>query len=201
MGKPDKAGEENGTIEAIRSLVEENELALQSLEDEVLTLDDIVWRSPARQIVDTTDIIQRLAEEADKVANGQAAEPPRAALHHGGEPINSFGVSGGKATRQPDKARAQREPVIARPGIRAPEPASDDAEKMIQQRVLDDLSGKGLIDENGRLEIDRDALRQLVRDHIDRWTEEQNVTSAEDALQAGGIMRKNTPKPSVSDPE
>ena len=81
MGKPDKAGEENGTIEAIRSLVEENELALQSLEDEVLTLDDIVWRSPARQIVDTTDIIQRLAEEADKVANGQAAEPPRAALH------------------------------------------------------------------------------------------------------------------------
>ena len=87
MGKPDKAGEENGTIEAIRSLVEENELALQSLEDEVLTLDDIVWRSPARQIVDTTDIIQRLAEEADKVANGQAAEPPRAALHHGGEPI------------------------------------------------------------------------------------------------------------------
>ena len=72
---------------------------------------------------------------------------------------------------------------------------------MIQQRVLDDLSGKGLIDENGRLEIDRDALRQLVRDHIDRWTEEQNVTSAEDALQAGGIMRKNTPKPSVSDPE
>ena len=79
MGKPDKAGEENGTIEAIRSLVEENELALQSLEDEVLTLDDIVWRSPARQIVDTTDIIQRLAEEADKVANGQAAEPPRAA--------------------------------------------------------------------------------------------------------------------------
>ena len=174
---------------------------MQSFEDEVLTLDDIVWRSPARQIVDTTDIIQRLAEEADKVANGQAAEPPRAALHHGGEPINSFGVSGGKATRQPDKARTQREPVIARPGIRAPEPATDDAEKMIQQRVLDDLSGKGLIDENGRLEIDRDALRQLVRDHIDRWTEEQNVTSAEDALQAGGIMRKTTPKPSVSDPE
>ena len=201
MGKPDKAGEDNGTIEAIRSLVEENELALQSLEDEVLTLDDIVWRSPARQIVDTTDIIQRLAEEADKVANGQAAEPPRAALYHGGEPINSFVVSGGKATRQPYKAHTQREPVIARPGIRASNPATDDAEKMIQQRVLDDLSGKSLIDENGRLEIDRDALRQLVRDHIDRWTEEQNVTSTEDALQAGGIMRKNTPKPSVSDPE
>ena len=201
MGKPDKAGEDNGTIEAIRSLVEENELALQILEDEVLTLDDIVWRSPARQIVDTTGIIQQLAEEADKVANGQAAVPPLAALHHGGEPINSFGVWGGKATQHPDKARTQREPVIARPGIRAPEPATDDAEKMIQQRVLDDLSGKGLIDENGRLEIDRDALRQLVRDHIDRWTEEQNVTSTEDALQAGGIMRKNTPKPSVSDPE
>ena len=201
MGKPDKAGEDNGTIEAIRSLVEENELALQSLEDEVLTLDDIVWRSPARQIVDTTDIIQRLAEEADKVANGQAAEPPRAALYHGGEPINSFVLSGGKATRQPYKANTHREPVIARPGIRASNPATDDAEKMIQQRVLDDLSGNGLIDENGRLEIDHDALRQVVRDHIDRWTEEQNVTSTEDALQAGGIMRKNTATPSVPDPE
>ena len=201
MGKPDKVGEDNDTITAIRSLVEENELALQSLEGEVLTLDDIVWRSPARQIVDTTDIIQRLAEEADKVANGQTTEPPRAALHHGGEPINSFGVLGGKATRQPEKASTQREPVIARPGIRASEPATDDAEKVLQNRVLDDLSGKGLIDKNGRLEIDRDALRQLVRDHIDRWTEEQNVTSSEDALQAGKIMRKNTPKSSVSDPD
>ena len=201
MGKPDRAGEDTGTIEAIRSLVEKNELALVSLEDKVLTLDHIVWRSPTRQIVDTTDIIQRLAEEADKVANGQAAEPPRAALYRSGEPINSFGLLGGKAIRHREKARTQREPVIARPGIRAPEPATDDAEKMIQQRVLDDLSGKGLIDENGRLEIDRDALRQLVRGHIDRWTEEQNVTATEDALQAGGIMRKNTPKPSVSDLE
>ena len=201
MGKRYKTGEDNGTIEAIRSLVEENELALQSLEDEVLILDDIVWRSPARQIVDTTDIIQRLAEEADKVDNGQVAEPPRAALYRSGEPIDSFVLSGDNATHQPDKARTQREPVIARPGIRAPESATDGAEKIIQQRVLDDLSGKGLIDENGRLEIDRDALRRLVRDHIDRWTDEQNVTSTEDALQAGGIMRKNTPKPGVSEPE
>jgi len=201
MSKPDKADEDNGAIEAIRSLVEENELALQSLEDEVLTLDDIVWRSPARQIVDTTDIIQRLAEEADKVANGHVTEPPRAVLHRSGKATNANDVSGDQATGRPNKARTPREPVIARPGIRAPEAAADDAEKMIQQRVLDDLCSKGLINEDGRLEIDRDALRQLVRGHIDRWTEEQNVTSADDALQAGGIMRKNTPKPSDSDPE
>ena len=201
MSKPDKADEDSSAIEAIRSLVEENELALQSLEDELLTLDDIVWRSPARQIVDATDIIQRLAEQAEKVANGQAAEPPHAALYLSGEPINSFGVSGDPAAQHRDKARTQKEPVIARPDIRAPEPATGDSEKVIQQRVLDELAGKGLIDENGRLEIDRDELRQLVRDHIDRWTQEQNVTSTEDTLQAGGILRKNTPKRSVSDPE
>ena len=68
VSKSDGAETDDSPIEAIRSLVEKNELGLQTLEDEVLILDDIVWRSPARQIVDPTDIIKRLAEEADKVA-------------------------------------------------------------------------------------------------------------------------------------
>ena len=200
MSKPDKAYEHKGAIEAIRSLVKENEIALQRLEDEVLTLDDIVWRTPARQIIDTTDIIQRLAAEADQVANGKVVDPPRAVLYRSDESINSFGLLGDQAARQQDKERTQREPIIARPGIRAPEPSPDGSEKVIQ-RVMDDLAVKGLIDENGRLEIDHEALRQLARVHIDLWTEEQNVTSTEDPLQAGGIMRKNTAKPDVSDPK
>ena len=65
MSKPDEADEQENPLAAIRALVEENGLALETLDTDVLTLDDIVWRSPARQVVDPTDIIKRLAEEAD----------------------------------------------------------------------------------------------------------------------------------------
>ena len=198
MSKSDGAETDDSPIEAIRLLVEKNELGLQTLEDEVLTLDDIVWRSPARQIVDPTDIIKRLAEEAEKVANGKAKEPPLAAIHRRSPPPKP-------RSDEPDqsqhKAERQREPKIARPGIRMAASAAGNAESLIQQRVLEELSGKGLIDENGRLGIEREELRLLVRGHIERWTEEQNATPAEDALQARGIMRKTTPHTSVSDPD
>lgn len=198
MSKSDGAETDDSPIEAIRSLVEKNELGLQTLEDEVLILDDIVWRSPARQIVDPTDIIKRLAEEADKVANGKVKEPPRAAIHRRSPPPKPQSA---EPAQSPHKGERQREPKIARPGIRMDAPAAAEAESLIQQRVLEDLSGKGFIDENGRLGIEKEELRLLVRGHIERWTEEQNDTSAEDALQARGIMRKTTPHPGVSDPD
>ena len=201
MSKPDGAYEQKNPLEAIRALVEENGLALETLDSDVLTLDDIVWRSPARQVVDPTDIIKRLAEEADKVANGKALEPPRAVVHRCTTtartvvttPAKTAGPTAsptsGKADRQPSR---NREPVIARPGIRSDDDTKD-IEAMILQRVLDDLAAKGLTDPEGRPQISKGDLRLLVRAHIKKWTEQQNASSTEDALQARGIMRKTTP--------
>ena len=128
MSKPDGAYEQENPLEAIRALVEENGLALETLDSDVLTLDDIVWRSPARQVVDPTDIIKRLAEEADKVANGKALEPPRAVVHRRTTAAKTAvktpaktatktagptaSPTPGPADRQPSR---HREPVIARP--------------------------------------------------------------------------------------
>ena len=201
MSKPDGAYEQKNPLEAIRALVEENGLALETLDSDVLTLDDIVWRSPARQVVDPTDIIKRLAEEADKVANGKALEPPRAVVHRrtttartvATTPAKTAGPTvsptSGKADRQPSR---NREPVIARPGFRS-DGDTKDIEAMILQRVLDDLAAKGLTDAEGRPQISKGDLRLLVRAHIKKWTEQQNASSTEDALQARGIMRKTTP--------
>ena len=201
MSKPDGAYEQKNPLEAIRALVEENGLALETLDSDVLTLDDIVWRSPARQVVDPTDIIKRLAEEADKVANGKALEPPRAVVHRrtttartvATTPAKTAGPTAsptsGKADRQPSR---NREPIIARPGIRS-DGDTKDIEAMILQRVLDDLAAKGLTDPEGRPQISKGDLRLLVRAHIKKWTEQQNASSTEDALQARGIMRKTTP--------
>jgi hypothetical protein len=205
VSKPDGAYEQENPLEAIRALVEENGLALETLDSDVLTLDDIVWRSPARQVVDPTDIIKRLAEEADKVANGKALEPPRAVVHRrtttartvvktpAKTPAKTAGPTAsptsGTADRQPSR---HREPVIARPGIRS-DGDTKDIEAMILQRVLDDLAAKGLTDAEGRPQISKGDLRLLVRAHIKKWTEQQNASSTEDALQAQGIMRKTTP--------
>ena len=205
MSKPDGADEQENPLEAIRALVEENGLALETLDSDVLTLDDIVWRSPARQVVDPTDIIKRLAEEADKVANGKALEPPRAVVHRRTTAAKTAvktpaktaaktagptaSPTSGTADRQPSR---HREPVIARPGIRS-DGDTKDIEAMILQRVLDDLAAKGLTDAEGRPQISKGDLRLLVRAHIKKWTEQQNASSTEDALHARGIMRKTTP--------
>ena len=201
MSKPDGAYEQKNPLEAIRALVEENGLALETLDSDVLTLDDIVWRSPARQVVDPTDIIKRLAEEADKVANGKALEPPRAVVHRRTTtartvvttPAKTAGPTASPTSRTVDRQPSRhREPVIARPGIRSDDDTKD-IEAMILQRVLDDLAAKGLTDAEGQPQISKGDLRLLVRAHIKKWTEQQNASSTEDALQARGIMRKTTP--------
>ena len=201
MSKPDGAYEQENPLEAIRALVEENGLALETLDSDVLTLDDIVWRSPARQVVDPTDIIKRLAEEADKVANGKALEPPRAVVHRRTTTASTVVTTQAKTsgpTASPTSGTVNRqtsrhrEPVIARPGIRSDDDTKD-IEAMILQRVLDDLAAKGLTDAEGRPQISKGDLLLLVRAHIKKWTEQQNASSTEDALQARGIMRKTTP--------
>ena len=223
MSKPDGADEQENPLAAIRALVEENGLALETLDSDVLTLDDIVWRSPARQVVDPTDIIKRLAEEADKVANGKALEPPRAVVHRRNAastrhksgtsapaaPATKSGARSGSRTR-PDHQAAKTPDTLAnaptdgRPQSRHREPAiarpgirsdgdTKDIEAMILQRVLDDLAEKGLTDAEGRPQISKGDLRLLVRAHIEKWTRQQNASSTEDALQARGIMRKTTP--------
>ena len=201
MSKPDGAYEQENPLEAIRALVEENGLAFETLDSDVLTLDDIVWRSPARQVVDPTDIIKRLAEEADKVANGKALEPPRAVVHRRTNnartvvttPAKTAGPTASPTSGTADRQLSRnREPVIARPGIRSGDDTKD-IEAMILQRVLDDLAAKGLTDAEGRPQISKGDLRLLVRAHIKKWTEQQNASSTEDALQARGIMRKTTP--------
>jgi len=201
VSKPDGAYEQENPLESIRALVEENGLALETLDSDVLTLDDIVWRSPARQVVDPTDIIKRLAEEADKVANGKALEPPRAVVHRRTTtartvvttPAKTAGPTASPTSETVDRQPSRhREPVIARPGIRSDDDTKD-IEAMILQRVLDDLAAKGLTDAEGRPQISKGDLRLLVRAHIKKWTEQQNASSTEDALQARGIMRKTTP--------
>ena len=223
MSKPDEADEQENPLAAIRALVEENGLALETLDTDVLTLDDIVWRSPARQVVDPTDIIKRLAEEADKVANGKALEPPRAVVHRRNAastrhksgtsaPAAPAAKSGARSSgrAQPDHQADKTQDTLANtptddrrqsrhrePTIARPGIRSNgdtkDIEAMILQRVLDDLAEKGLTDAKGRPQISKGDLRLLVRAHIEKWTRQQNASSTEDALQARGIMRKTTP--------
>ena len=57
---------------AIREAVEAKQQSLADIDTDIMDLEDVVWRSPARPVVDPTDIITRLAEEADKVARGVA---------------------------------------------------------------------------------------------------------------------------------
>ena len=67
---------ETDAMAAIREAVEERQKAFGALDDGILDLDEVVWRSPARAIIDPTDTISCLAEEADKVAKGIEDVPP-----------------------------------------------------------------------------------------------------------------------------
>ncbi|MEL0058365.1 MAG: hypothetical protein VW885_09550, partial [Alphaproteobacteria bacterium] len=102
---------ETDAMAAIREAVEERQKAFGALDDGILDLDEVVWRSPARAIIDPTDTISRLAEEADKVAKGIEDVPPVARIHRPrAEP--DFGTAG----RKPSSAAAGD---IAEASIRA----------------------------------------------------------------------------------
>ena len=142
---------ETDAMAAIREAVEERQKAFGALDDSILDLDEIVWRSPARAIIDPTDTISRLAEEADKVAKGIENVPPIARIHRPrAEP--DFGTAGGKTSSDA-------------PG--------DNAETRIRALVMATLEEQGKIGPDGKLAVSEEEIRRMVREHIDQWMAQQ----------------------------
>ena len=141
---------ETDAMAAIREAVEERQKAFGALDDGILDLDEVVWRSPARAIIDPTDTISRLAEEADKVAKGIEDVPPVARIH--------------RPRAEPDFGMAGRKPSSAAPG---------DAEASIRALVMATLEEQGKIDPDGKLAVSEEEVRRMVREHIDQWMAQQ----------------------------
>jgi methionine synthase II (cobalamin-independent) len=144
-------GSETDAMAAIREAVEEQQKAFGALDDGILDLDDVVWRSPARAIVDPTDTISRLAEEADKVAKGIEDVPPAARIH--------------RPRAEPDFGTAGRKPSSTASG--------DNAEASIRALVMATLEDQGKIGPDGKLAVSEEEVRRLVREHIDQWMAQQ----------------------------
>ena len=154
MSQKNENDGETDAMAAIREAVEEQQKAFGALDDGILDLDDVVWRSPARAIVDPTDTISRLAKEADKVAKGIEDVPPVARIHmHRAEP--EFGTAGSK-------------PYSAA--------ADDNAEASIRALVTATLEEQGKIGLDGKLAVSEEEVRRMVREHIDQWLAQQMST-------------------------
>ena len=142
---------ETDAMAAIRAAVEERQKAFGALDDGILDLDDVVWRSPAKAIVDPTDTISRLAEEADKVAKGIEDVPPVARIH--------------RPRAEPDFGTAGRKHSSAAAG--------DNAEASIRALVMATLEEQGKIGPDGKLTVGEEEVRRMVREHIDQWMAQQ----------------------------
>ena len=142
---------EPDAMAAIREAVEERQKAFSALDDGILDLDDVVWRSPARAIVDPTDTISRLAEEADKVAKGIEEVPPAARVH--------------RPRAEPDFGTGRR--------TTSSSAYLDNAEASIRALVTATLEQQGKIGPDGKLTVSEEEVRRLVREHIDQWMAQQ----------------------------
>ena len=142
---------EPDAMAAIREAVEERQKAFSALDDGILDLDDVVWRSPARAIVDPTDTISRLAEEADKVAKGIEEVPPAARVH--------------RPRTEPDFGTGRR--------TKSSSASLDNAEASIRALVTATLEQQGKIGPDGKLTVSEEEVRRLVREHIDQWMAQQ----------------------------
>lgn len=151
MSQDHENGSETDAMAAIREAVEEQQKAFGALDDGILDLDDVVWRSPARAIVDPTDTISRLAEEADKVAKGIEDVPPAARIH--------------RPRAEPDFGTAGKKPSSTASG--------DNAEASIRALVMATLEEQGKIGPDGKLAVSEEEVRRLVREHIDQWMAQQ----------------------------
>ena len=151
MSQDHENGSETDAMAAIREAVEEQQKAFGAIDDGILDLDDVVWRSPARAIVDPTDTISRLAEEADKVAKGIEDVPPAARIH--------------RPRAEPDFGTAGRKPSSTTSG--------DNAEASIRALVMATLEDQGKIGPDGKLAVSEEEVRRLVREHIDQWMAQQ----------------------------
>ena len=105
----DRRPEDDDAMDAIRALVESNRNSLAVMHDEVMELEDVVWRSPTRLAIDPTETISRLAEEADKVARGDVSSLPEATI------LRETGRVEAAADRSHDASRDEH----ANPGHRA----------------------------------------------------------------------------------
>ncbi len=143
---------ETDAMAAIREAVEERQRAFGALDDGILDLDEVVWRSPARVIIDPTDTISRLAEEADKVAKGIEDAPPVARIH--------------RPRAEPDFGTAAR----SKPSSTVPD---DNAEASIRALVMATLEDQGKIGPDGKLAVSEEEVRRMVREHIDQWMAQQ----------------------------
>ena len=141
---------ETDAMAAIREAVEERQKAFGALDDGILDLDEVVWRSPARAIIDPTDTINRLAEEADKVAKGIEDVPPVARIH--------------RPRAEPDFGTAGRKSSTAAAG--------ENAEASIRL-VMATLEEQGKIGPDGKLAVSEEEVRRMVREHIDQWMAQQ----------------------------
>lgn len=188
MNDQGQSGTPDTAMEAIRDLVEAKRVGLERLGAQVdagiLDLDDVVWRSPSRPVVDPTDTITRLAEEADNVAVGKTAPPPRAAILREDPDL----VSG----PAPDRAKAR-----ADNDRRPPSFADQEAEKAIRALLMQSLTEQGKIDASGRIMIPEDELKTMVRDQIDAWLARHPHAGSGDALREAADLRKNSAQQKV----
>ena len=176
MGHQNDSGKERDAIAAIREAVEANQQSLVGIDADILDLDDVVWRSPARPVIDPTDIIARLAEEADKVARGNEDTPPRAAVYRSrAEP--DFGTRRQAAARHLAAATADNG---------SPEVTTEDRIRLL---VTASLEAEGRIGADGKLAISEDELRQLVRAQIDDYLAQHMTADKQDALHSHPEMR------------
>jgi len=178
-------------MDAIRALVEANRDSLAGLEtgleDGILDLDDVVWRSPTRVAIDPTDTITRLAEEADKVALG-AKPPPRAAILREAPDL----VSNPGPTRAEARADTDR---------RAPSFSIDEAESTIRALLAESLREQGKIDASGRITIPETELKSMVRAQIDALLAKHSHEEVQDALRARADLRKTSAQQRSQDQE
>ena len=146
MSQKQENGGETDAMASIREAVEECQKQFGALDDGILELDEVVWRSPSRAIIDPTDTISRLAEEADKVAKGIEDVPPFARIH--------------RSRAEPDFGTAGRKQSFAAAG--------DNAEASIRAVVMAMLDEQGKLSPDGKLTISEEEVRRMVREHIDQ---------------------------------
>ena len=179
----DRRLEDDDAMDAIRALVESNRNSLAMMNDEVLELDDVVWRSPSRLAVDPTETISRLAEEADKVARGDVSSLPQATILREKSPHEAAGTRPRRATAPEPQPQEQRTD---------PRFELEQAETGIRALMKQALREQGKVDEEGRILVSEDELRAMVRAHIDQWLAQQSDAPAEDALRGPDDLRKTS---------
>lgn len=188
MGRPSDTDTSQDAMAAIREAVEANQMSLAEIDTDIMDLEDVVWRSPTRPVIDPTDIITRLAEEADKVARGLAEPPPPAAVYRSrSEP--DFGTRRQAAARHLAAASSGETSAEMLTKVR------------IRQLVTAALKAEGRIDADGRINLSEVELRQLVRTQIDTFMAQQLRADQQDTLHSPSEMRTNAARDSGNDPD